>query len=36
MRNSPGGGEGRARIVRVNSFQDYFPRRFSLDTVVPS
>lgn len=35
MRNSPGGGgEGRARIV--NSFQDYFPRRFSLDTVVPS
>ena len=31
---SPGGGG--AHIVRANSFQGYFPRRLSLDTVVPS
>ena len=30
---SRGGG---AHIVRANSFQGYFPRRLSLDTVVPS
>ena len=36
MRNfSREGGGGRARIVRANSFQGYFPRRLSLDTVVP-
>ena len=29
------GGGGGLHNVRANYFQDYFPRRLSLDTVVP-